>query len=78
MVDIDATTSQMKAIKVMRDCFNSRDLRDLKPLISEDFVFKTFPKTPELADLNKEEYLLMYGTSFSSFAKVEVCVQHME
>ena len=78
MVDINATTPQMKVVKVLVDCFHSRDLRDLEPLISEDFVFKTFPKAPELADLYREEYFLNYGTLFSSFAKVEVCVQHTE
>ena len=78
MVDIDATTPQFKAIMVMRDSFNARDLRDFEALLSKDWVFTTHPKVPELPEVRKEEYLRLYKTFFSSFTKVEVYVHHLE
>ena len=69
MNTIDATTPQLKVVKGLADALT---LNKGEPILSKDFVLKTFPKSVELPDLTKEEYLQKYGAVLALFAKIEV------
>ena len=71
MNTIDATT-QLKVVKGLADALTSRDLNKAEPILSKNFVLKTFPKWAELPDLTKEEDLQKYGAVLALFAKIEV------
>ena len=72
MNTINATTPQLKVVKGLANALTSRDLNKVEPILSKDFVLKTFPKSAELPDLTKEEYLQKYGAVLALFAKIEV------
>lgn len=72
MVKVDVTTPQGKILQVLADALESRDLSNLEPSLSKDFVLKAFPKAAELPDLSKEGYLQKYSVAITLFAKVEV------
>ena len=76
MVNIDATTPQLKIIKEVADAIISRDVKKVETLISKDFAFKTFPKIAELPDLTKEEYLPKFEVVFGAFAEIDVRTLH--
>lgn len=77
MANIDAATPQLKVIKGFMAAIATRDLQNVEPFLSKDFVMKTFPKTPELPDLAKEEYLKQHGILLALFSKVEVRAQRL-
>ena len=76
MTNLDATTPQLRAIKGIADAYTSRDLKGLEPILSRDFIFKTFPKSSEFPDLTKEEYIQRYGLVTALLAGVEVRIKH--
>lgn len=73
MTNNNATTPQLKALKELGDALASGNIKNAEPLLSKDYIFRTFPKVAELPDLPKEEYLQKMGAVFGAFAKVEVC-----
>ena len=77
MVNLDATTPQLKVIERMTNAISSRAPRNAESVISKDYVFGTFPKSDELPDLTKEGYLQMYGVALALFANVEVCIKYL-
>ena len=77
MVNIDTTTPQQKALKGVADAIISGDVKIVEPLLSEDYTFRTFPKSAELPDLTKEEYLQKFGALFGIFSKIEVRIQQL-
>lgn len=76
MVNLDVTSPQLKAIKVWADAHASRNLNEAEPILSKDFVLKTFPTVAKLPDLTKERYLQKYGILFTLLARVEVRTRH--
>ena len=73
----DATTPQSKALKDLADAIATLDSKNTEPVLSKDFIFKMFPKSVELPDLTREEYIQKYGPVFLLFSKIEVCIQHL-
>ena len=74
MINTDATTPQLTALKGLADALASGQVKNTEPLLSKDFTFRTFPKTAELPDLTKEAYLQKFGAAFGIFANIEVCI----
>lgn len=73
MCDIDATTAQLKVVKALADGVASRDLKNVAPILSKDFIAKIFPSVAGLpSELTKEEYLQKDSAAITLFAKVEV------
>ena len=72
MVNLDATTPQLKVLKQWADAHHSRDLNDAAPIFSKDFTLKMFPKSTVFPDLTREEYLQKYTVAFSLFTNVDV------
>ena len=74
MVNFD--TPQSKALKKLHDTYASLDLNNVAPLLSKDFQYELFPKTPDVPNQTKESHLEMWGKVFSSFNKLEVRIRH--
>lgn len=72
MVNIDATTPQLKVLKELTEAIASGNIKNIEPLLSKDFTFRSFPKTAELPDLTKEGYIQRFGAGSGVFNKIEV------
>lgn len=75
MPDINPTTPQLKIVKAAMDAIGSRDMKIIEQFLSKDFVFKTSPKTTDLPDLPRKDYLLKFEAAFSVFSDCEVRIQ---
>jgi hypothetical protein len=71
-VNINATTPQLEVVKKALEAHNSLDINNVMPFFSKDFIFKTFPKSPDLPDLPRKAYLEKHGKFLSLFTKLEV------
>jgi hypothetical protein len=76
MVNLDATTPQLKVVKQWTDALNARDLNVLEPILSKDFTLKSFPEATGFPNLTKEEYIQQYGAVLSLFSTVDVRTRH--
>lgn len=75
MANIDDTTPQLKVVKGLNDALIALNIKDVEPLLSRDFVLRTFPKSAELPDLTKEQYLQKNSAMWALSSKVDVRVQ---
>lgn len=78
MLDVDATTPQLKALKGLVEALKSGDFKNAEPLLAKDFTFRTLPKSAKLTDLKKEDYLQKMGASFGVFAKIDVRILYWQ
>ena len=78
MVNINATTPQLKATKDLFDAYFTRDLSNAEPLMSRDFKYHNYPKVAGHPEENKEEHLKRYGAILGSFPSVEVRIWRRE
>ena len=76
MVNIDATTPQLKLAKQLVEAYTSRDIDKVASLISKDFKLQTFPKTTDLPDEAGGAHIQKYGPILAALTKVEVRTQH--
>jgi len=77
MVNIDATTPQLKVVKNLLDAyFDSLDISKAEPLLSNHFKFQTFPENIELPEEGKAAHVQRYGGILAAFTKAEVRIQH--
>jgi hypothetical protein len=71
MVNLNATTPQLKAVKRAVETYGSRDLSS-GSIFSKDFKFQSFPKTPDHVEETKDKHVKKYGGVLSSYASMEV------
>ena len=76
MVNIDATTPQLKLVKQLLEAYISRDIDKVVPFISKDFKFESFPKTADLPDEAGVAHIQRYGPILTALTKAEVSIQH--
>jgi len=76
MVDLDASTPQLRAIKNWLDAFISLDIKNVEPLLSKNFQYHPFPETADVPKEAKEKYMERFGGAVSVASKAEVGVQH--
>ena len=72
MVNIDATTPQLKFVKEWIEAYTTIKADVAEPFLSRKFVHKRFPKTNP--DRSKAEHLKTFGWMADSFSKMEVCI----
>ena len=78
MVDLDATTPQLKAVKkFLSDAWMSLDMKKTGPVLSNDFQFESLPEYTDFPKQAKESYLRMWGKAFSPESKAGVRIQHL-
>lgn len=75
MVNLDATTPQLKVVQSVVESYSSRDLENSASIFSKDFKFQSYPKTTYHVEETKAEHFKKYGGVFPSYAKVEVSIQ---
>jgi hypothetical protein len=73
MVNLNATTPQLKAVKRVVDTYGSRDLNSAT-IFSKNFKFQSFPKTTDHVEEAKGEHVNNYGGVVSSYATMEVSI----
>jgi hypothetical protein len=78
MVNLDATTPQLKVLKQWADAINARDLKAFAPVLSKDFTLKLLPEAAEFPNLTGEDYVQKYGLAISSFSKADVRTRHLQ
>ena len=76
MVNINATTPQLKLVKQWLEAYASRDIDKVAPVVSKDFKFQTFPKTADIPEEGKGAHLQRYRGILSALTNVEVRTQH--
>jgi len=76
MINIDATTPQLKAVKDLIDAYCSLDISKIEPFISKNFKFQTFPKTIDIPEEAREVHIERYRGILAAVAKLEVRIQH--
>ena len=75
LTNFNATTPQTKAVKDLFEAYLSLNIDNIKPFITKDFKFQTFPKIKGLPDEPKEGHFNRYGTLFSVVSRAEVRIQ---
>ena len=74
MVDIDATSPQLKLVKAWVEGYHSLDISNVRPHLSDNYKYQMLPKSAGEPDLTKESYLKRHGATFPALTKVEVRV----
>ena len=76
MVDFDASTPQLKAVKNWLDAYCTLDMKNVEPLISKSFQYEAFPETPYIPKETGGRHIERYKDMLSAASKFEVCIQH--
>lgn len=72
ITNFNAVTPESKVVKSMFDAALTLDLSKVRPFVTKDYTFQTFPKIPNLPDEDREETFGRYRLSSSLVAKLEV------
>jgi len=73
MVDFDASTPQLRAVKNWLDAFITLDMKNVEPLLSKNFQYHPFPETADISKESGGKYLERFGGALSAASKAEVC-----
>ena len=73
--NFNATTPQLKVVDRAFQAYRTCDLTNAAPILSKNFVYKPFPKVPDLGDQTKEEHLASLGPKITKLVKLEVRIQ---
>ena len=76
MVNIDASTPQLKVLQKWLNAFDSLDANNLDPVLSKNYRHETFPKSIGLPEEGKEEHIERYKKTLPSLSKFGVCIQY--
>ena len=76
MVNIDASTPQLRVVKKWFEAYASLDVDKPEPLLSKDYKQQTLPKSIGLPDETKEEHLKRFRGMSPSITKLEVRIQY--
>jgi hypothetical protein len=74
VININATTPQLKLVKAWADGYHSLDMKNVEPHLSENYKYLMLPKSAGEPVLTKESYLQRHGATFPALTKVEVRV----
>ena len=75
MVNVNANTPQLKALKRWLDAFESLDASKIGPTLSKNYIHETFPKSIGLPDETKEENIKRHEETLCAMSKLEVRTQ---
>ena len=74
MVNINATTPQLRVAKAVVEAYGTRNLKNLEPIFAKNFKFQSFPQTTDHRQETKEQHFQNYGGVFSSYTKMDVSI----
>jgi hypothetical protein len=72
MPSLDASTPQLKALHRFIDAYGTLDMDNVKPLLSTDFHFQTFPEIANLPKEAKEKHIERYRELLAGVKNFEV------
>jgi len=78
MVELDASTPQLKAVKDWIDAYCTLDMKNVEPLVSKNFQYQAFPETADLPKETKEKHIERFGGMLAAARKFEVRIQAYE
>ena len=76
MVNLDATTPQLKAVKGFVAAYLSLDISKAVPFISKNFKFQTFPKTIDIPEETGAAHTQRFKGLLAAMTKFEVRIHH--
>ena len=76
MVNIDASTPQLKLVKEWFSAYASLDAEKLEPLLSKNYKQQTLPESIGLPEETKEEHIKRFREMPSAITKLEVRIQY--
>ena len=76
MIDFNASTPQLKAVKDWIDAYLTLDINKVEPLASKNFEYQPFPETTEFFKESREKHLETFGQLLAATNKFEVRIQH--
>jgi len=75
MVDFDANTPQLKAVKKLIDTYLSLDINNLESVLPKDYRYEAIPAIPEIPILTKESHIQTWKELYSLVSKVNVRIR---
>ena len=76
MVDFDANTPQLKAVKKLIDTYLSLNIIDLESVLPKDYRYEAIPAIPEIPIQTKESHIQMWKEVYSLVRKQDVRIRH--
>jgi hypothetical protein len=78
MVNLDASTPQLKAVKNWLDAYFALDMDSVGPLVSKDFQYQALPETPDLPKESQERHIERYREMLAVMSKFGVRIRTSE
>jgi len=75
MVNVNATTPQLKAVKNYLDAYTSLDVNNVERVLSKNFKFQTFPETTDLPEQAKGAYIERFRRASTLMTKMDVRIR---
>lgn len=75
MTYIDATTPQLELIDRVFQAYSTRDISNVAPFLSKNFVYTTFPKIADMPDQTMKNHIEVFGPMFARMAKLDVRIK---
>ena len=72
MVELDASTPQLKVVKKLMDAYLSLDMSNVAPLISKNYQYEALPKCTDLPKQTTGNRVGRYREIFAVVSKLEV------
>ena len=77
MVNIDATTPQLKTVKNFIEAHITLNPDNAEPFVSKHFKLQTYPKSANPTHETREDYFKKHKKMAAAATKAEVRVQHL-
>ena len=77
MVNIDATTPQLKTVKNWIEAHATLNPENAEPFLSKHFKLQTYPKSANPTHETREDYFKKQKKMAAAATKAEVRVQHL-
>lgn len=72
MVELDASTPQLKVVKNWIDAYCTLDMKNVEPFISKNFQYQGLPETPDLLIETGGSHIERYRGLLVAASKLEV------
>jgi len=72
------TSPQLALVKKWLDAYLSLDVKNVEPLISQNFQYEAFPEATDIPEEAKEKHIEKYREILAAGSKFEVGIQALE
>jgi len=74
MVELKASTPQLKVVKKLMDAYLSLNMNDVAPLISKNYQYEALPRCTDFPKQATGSRAGRYKEIFAMVSKVKVCI----